>query len=160
MYPHAIYDIDGLVQERCNSIANTLELRLFALTHWYEYYFNDLATLANSSSLATPEVAKMTTFGAAHWQTHYEDLTFSSMKHDVHNESQFSSPVAYFTKEVKPSLIKPPLKFNGGLVNLLRAKFLRENINIYLHLMSFLRTNKTQVVEILPRVRQGPAYST
>ena len=38
--------------------------------------------------------------------------------------------------------------------------FLRENINIYLHFLSFLHTNKTQVVEIPPRVRQGPAYST
>ena len=45
-------------------------------------------------------------------------------------------------------------------LNPLRAKFLRENINIYLHLMSFLHTNKTQEVEIPPRVRQGPAYST
>ena len=44
-------------------------------------------------------------------------------------------------------------------VNPLRAKLLRENINIYLHLMSFLHANKTQVVEIPPRVRQGPAYS-
>ena len=26
--------------------------------------------------------------------------------------------------------------------------------------MSFLHTNKTQVVEIPPRVRQGPTYST
>ena len=43
--------------------------------------------------------------------------------------------------------------------NPLSAKFLRENINIYLHLMSFLHTNKTPVVEIPPRVRQGPAYS-
>ena len=42
----------------------------------------------------------------------------------------------------------------------LRARFLRENINIYLHFLSFLHTDKTQVVEILPRVRQGPAYST
>ena len=46
------------------------------------------------------------------------------------------------------------------LLNPLRAKFLRENINIYLHFMSFLHTDKTQVVEIPPRVRQGPAYST
>ena len=45
-------------------------------------------------------------------------------------------------------------------INPLRAKFLRENINIYLHFMSFLHTNKTQVAEIPPRVRQGPAYST
>ena len=47
-----------------------------------------------------------------------------------------------------------------SVLNPLRAKFLRENINIYLHFMSFLHTNKTQVVEISPRVRQGPAYST
>ena len=45
-------------------------------------------------------------------------------------------------------------------INPLRAKFLRENINIYLYFMSFLHTNKTQVVEIPPRVRQRPAYST
>ena len=42
------------------------------------------------------------------------------------------------------------------LVNPLRAKFFRENINIYLHFMSFLHTNKTHVVEIPRRVRQGP----
>ena len=42
-------------------------------------------------------------------------------------------------------------------VNPLRAKFFRGNLNIYLHFMSFLHTNKTQVVEIPPRVRQGPA---
>ena len=38
--------------------------------------------------------------------------------------------------------------------------FFRENIKIYLHFMSFLHANKTQVVEIPPRVRQGSAYST
>ena len=43
---------------------------------------------------------------------------------------------------------------------ILRATFFRENINIYLHLLSFLHTNKTQLVEIPPRVRQGPACST
>ena len=46
------------------------------------------------------------------------------------------------------------------IINPLRAIFFRENINIYLHFMSFLHTNKTQVVEIPPRVRQEPAYST
>ena len=45
-------------------------------------------------------------------------------------------------------------------INPLRAIFSGENINIYLHFMSFLHTNKIQVVEIPPRVRQGPAYST
>ena len=49
-----------------------------------------------------------------------------------------------------------PVKY----INPLRAKFFRENINIYLHFMSFLNTNKTHVVEIPPQVRQGPAYST
>ena len=43
-------------------------------------------------------------------------------------------------------------------LNPLRAKLLRVNINIYLHFMPFLHTNKTQVVQIPPRVRQGPAY--
>ena len=45
-------------------------------------------------------------------------------------------------------------------INPLRAIFFRENINIYSHFMSFLHTNKTQVVEMPPRVRQGPAFST
>ena len=45
-------------------------------------------------------------------------------------------------------------------VNPLHAKFFRVNINIYLYFVSFLHTNKTQVAEIPPRVRQGPAYST
>ena len=44
-------------------------------------------------------------------------------------------------------------------INPLRAIFFRENINIYLHFLLFLHTNKTQVAEIPPRVRQGPAYS-
>ena len=47
-----------------------------------------------------------------------------------------------------------------SFVNPLRAKFLRKNINIYLHFMSFLHNNKTQVAEIPPWVRPRPAYST
>ena len=46
-----------------------------------------------------------------------------------------------------------------GVFNPLRAKFFRGNINICLHFLPFLHTNETQVVEIPPRVRQGPAYS-
>ena len=38
--------------------------------------------------------------------------------------------------------------------------FFRENINMYLHFMSFLHTDRTQVVEIPPRVGQGSAYYT
>ena len=47
-----------------------------------------------------------------------------------------------------------------SMVNPLHAKFFRVNINMYLYFISFLRTNKTQVVEIPPWIRQGPAYTT
>ena len=53
----------------------------------------------------------------------------------------------------------PPPPHHPGLT-LYVLFFFRENINIYLHFMSFLHTNKTQAVEIPPRVRHGPAYST
>ena len=61
-----------------------------------------------------------------------------------------------------------PLYYNaGGLeltdtssnFNLLCAKFFRGNKNIYLHVMSFLLTDMTHIVEIFPQVRQGPTYS-
>ena len=45
-------------------------------------------------------------------------------------------------------------------INPLRAKFFRGNINIYLHFVSFLHTDTTQVVEIFPRERHEPPYST
>ena len=45
-------------------------------------------------------------------------------------------------------------------VNPLRAKFFRGNINIYLHFVSFLHIDTTQVFEILPQIRQEPTYST
>ena len=41
-------------------------------------------------------------------------------------------------------------------VNPLRAKFFRGNINISLHFVSFLHIDATQVVEILPQIRQEP----
>ena len=45
-------------------------------------------------------------------------------------------------------------------VNPLCVIFFRGNINMYLHFMLFLHIDMTQVVEILPQVRQGPTYST
>ena len=47
-----------------------------------------------------------------------------------------------------------------AILTLYVLNFFGENINIYLHIMSFLHINKTQVVEIPPRVKQGPAYWT
>ena len=44
--------------------------------------------------------------------------------------------------------------------NPLRAKFFRGHINIYLHFVSFLPIDMTQVVEILPQIKQEPTYST
>ena len=45
-------------------------------------------------------------------------------------------------------------------LNPLRAIFFRENINIYLHFVSFRHIDATQVVEILPQIRQEPTCST
>ena len=47
-----------------------------------------------------------------------------------------------------------------SIINPLRAKFFRRNINIYLHFVSFLPIDMMQVVEILPQIRQRPTYST
>ena len=45
-------------------------------------------------------------------------------------------------------------------VNPLRSNFFRGNINIYLNFVSFLHIDTTQVVEILPQIRQEPTYFT
>ena len=45
------------------------------------------------------------------------------------------------------------------IFNPLHVKFFRGNKNIYLRFMSFLHIDMTQVVEILPQVRQELAYS-
>ena len=42
------------------------------------------------------------------------------------------------------------------MINPLRAKFFRVNINISLHFVSFLHIDTTQVVEIFPQIRQEP----
>ena len=52
----------------------------------------------------------------------------------------------------------PPIQ-RASDVNPLRAKFCRGNINIYLHFASFLHIDATQVVEILPQIRQEHTYS-
>ena len=50
--------------------------------------------------------------------------------------------------------------FANCLFNPLRAKFFWENINIYLHFMSLLHIDMTQVFKILSQVRPGSTYST
>ena len=46
------------------------------------------------------------------------------------------------------------------LLNPLRAKLFRGNINIYLHFMSLLNIDMTQVHNALPQVRPTPTYFT
>ena len=48
---------------------------------------------------------------------------------------------------------------NSNILNPLHAKFFRGNINIYLHFMSLLHIDLTQVLKMLPQVRPGPTYS-
>ena len=43
-------------------------------------------------------------------------------------------------------------------INPLRAKFFKGNINIHLHFVSFLHIDMTQVLKILPQVKEGPTY--
>ena len=45
-------------------------------------------------------------------------------------------------------------------LNPLRAKFFSGTTNIYLHFVSFLHIDTTQVVEILLQIRQELTYST
>ena len=47
-----------------------------------------------------------------------------------------------------------------GNLNPLRAKFFGGNKNIYLHFMSFLHIDMTQVFEIFPHIGQEDTYST
>ena len=54
----------------------------------------------------------------------------------------------------------PLLLWKPTYLNSLRAKFCRGNINIYLHFMSLLHIDMTQVLKILPQVTPGPTYST
>ena len=63
------------------------------------------------------------------------------------------TPILWATKDCPPSALSMS-------INPLRAKFFRENRNIYLHFVSFLHIDTTQVVEILPQIRQEPTYCT
>ena len=47
-----------------------------------------------------------------------------------------------------------------AVINPLCAKFFRRNINIYLHFVSFLHIDTTQVVEIPLQRTQEPTYAT
>ena len=122
--------IDGLMQERCNSIANALELHLPCT--------NPSICVFLCTSIYVPPPIDMCVFV-------YKYLC-PWMCVGVNEFTHLPS--------VQLHLIYAPI-FNS-----LRAKFYRGNINIYLHLMSLLHIDMTQVLRILPQVRPAPTYST
>ena len=70
--------------------------------------------------------------------------------------------VAYITMETRIicRIRSSWVVITASWINPLRARFFRGNINIYLHLVSFVHIDITQVIEILPQIRQWPTYTT
>ena len=62
--------------------------------------------------------------------------------------------------EQLPTFSYVPVFLDPLLLDPLRAKSFRGSVNIYLHFVSFLHIDVTQVVGILPQIRQEPTYST
>ena len=55
---------------------------------------------------------------------------------------------------------RSPIQFHVSLTLSFRVKFFRGNINMYLHFMSLLHIDMTQVLKILPQVRPWHTYCT
>ena len=88
-------------------------------------------------------------------ETHIEILEFK--KGPVHYLTRCSWAVTQRTV-MKSNFVDAYISWN--YVNPSRAKFFRGGINIYLHFMSLLHINMTQVLKILPQIRPGLTYST
>ena len=69
----------------------------------------------------------------------------------------FSLNMMWCRFEIHPQIRQDPAATG---INPLHAKFFRRNINIYLHFMSLLHIDMTEIVEIVPQVRQELTYST
>ena len=77
--------------------------------------------------------------------------------------SESSLDPHYSVSSLNPGISSADLcMFTGwkNNINPLGAKFFRENINIYLHFVSYLHIDMTRVAEILPQIGQGLAHST
>ena len=76
--------------------------------------------------------------------------------------SNYPWDVLWFLEELRVQIAREG-KYQDVAVtsfNPLRAKFFRGYIKHILHFISFLHIDVTQVVEILPQIRQGPTHST
>ena len=123
---------DGLVQKRRNSNALAMELRL-SCTNPSIWDLNLVITVV--TNLQAPNGAKPSTDTLQIIKLHMFSFRFLCI-----------SGTGLTTKW--------DLVFNP-----LRAKFFRLNINMYLHFMSFLHIDMTQVLKILPQIRSGHTYS-
>ena len=96
----------------------------------------------------------------------YPENLFTSIEYAGHekqevvpvNGNYIFNSIALTTMTLKK--IYGNLPWNNTTFNALHAKFLRGKINIYLHFMSLLHIDMTQVPKILSQVRPGPTYST
>ena len=94
------------------------------------------------------------------WHTWTQDPPKPSIQH-TDDLTQVCSISILNVQEIPQTCTKLPLKWKlwESHLNPLHAKFFRGNINIYLHFVSFIHIDMTQVLTILPQVREGPTYS-
>ena len=81
---------------------------------------------------------------------------------DCHYTTQENTDRTQQSTEVHRGIwhVRTGSQWGGVELNPLRAKFFRGNINIYLHFISLLHIDVTQVLKILTQVRPGLTYST
>ena len=70
---------------------------------------------------------------------------------------QFDEPVWVVMHII--SLANPIQRDTDNTLTLYMLIFVGGNINIYLHFVSLVYIDMTQVLKILPQVREGPTYS-
>ena len=151
---YELNNIDGLVQDCSNSSALAMEL-LQSCTKPSIYIDGLIQKRRNSSAFSMELRLYSITFEATIISMCWGDIWHwaigghKSVMKRIGNSWTSENYVTVATQNIHLSQI----------VNPLRAKFFRGNINIYLHFVSFLHIDLTQVLKILPQVREGPTYS-
>ena len=98
--------------------------------------------------------------GRMNRRQYQKPITFDGIN-CTYSELSFGKKTPNFRNENTTHLIRRSLcvTYIGHVNKPLHSKLFWGNINIYLHFMSLLHIDMTQVVEILPCVRQGPTCS-